>query len=150
MQTLDLLQTETQESASITATIVPHDRRSGFLSRYLGSGAFVGEMMLFQIFDRLCASYQGGFWEFVELSNGSMFLYPNLGDVKLDCAWPDNFSSEKVSPEAAGITATLMVLSHLSFRLKGDALEKVCMLYENLREYAYQHPESSSIIALTD
>jgi hypothetical protein len=136
------------DDVTITATIVPQDQRPGFLGRYLGGAAFIGEMMLFQFMDRLCPSYKGGMWEFIELSNGAMF--PKMSQEKVDCAWPDNFSEAKVTPQAAGIVVTLFTLSHLSFRLKGDALEKVCALYENLREYMYGHPEARSIIALTD
>lgn len=150
MDPLNPVVEQQDQEAVIKATLVPHDKRSGFLSRYLGNAAFIGEMRLFQFMDRLCPAYKGAFWEFVELSNGSMFLYPKMSQEKVDCNWPENFSSETVTPEAAGITACLFLFSHLSFELKGDALEKVCMLYENLREYMYGHPEARQIIALTD
>lgn len=149
---MDLLNpvAEVESQSAIKAMILPQEQRSGFMRRYFGKSAFMTESVLFSFMDKLCESYTGGYWEFVELTNGAMFLFPKMSEEKVRCTWAENYSEEMVSPEAAGITATLMALSYMSFKVQGDDLEKVCQVYDGLREFVYEHPEARSIIALTD
>jgi hypothetical protein len=52
-----------------------------------------------------------------------------------------------MSADAAGITACLFALSHLSFRIRSDSLARH---YYELRDFALEHAEASAIIAATD
>lgn len=126
------------------------DSREGKLMEVFGMAALYAEPMIFNFMKRLDPTYNGGYWEFVDLSNGGFFMYPSRSEAKIRCSWPDNYSDAEVSPEAAGMVATLFALSHLSFKVSGATQERICELYEQLREYAYQHPECPAILSLTD
>ena len=64
---------------------------------------------------RTCADYQGGLWQFYELSNGGFFMTLDR-DEPMRLCWPDNYFEGQTSPEAAGIGITLMALSILTFK----------------------------------
>jgi hypothetical protein len=52
-----------------------------------------------------------------------------------------------MSADAAGITACLFALSHLSFQTKN---EKIAEHYHLLRDFALEHAEASIILAAID
>ncbi|HFC9728143.1 TPA: antirestriction protein, partial [Salmonella enterica] len=69
------MSTELNQPA-ITARIIPNNRRMAFLPRLFGAWYLTGEAGVYNHARSLCADYQGGSWEFVELSCGSGFMYP--------------------------------------------------------------------------
>ena len=69
------MSTELNQPA-ITARIIPNNRRMAFLPRLFGAWYLTGEAGVYNLARSLCADYQGGSWEFVELSCGSGFMYP--------------------------------------------------------------------------
>ena len=63
-----------------------------------------------------------------------------------------NGSSAEVNAETASIVVCLMTLSDLSFTLQADsdALHKVVTSFHALREFAWEHPSSNTILKLID
>ena len=63
--------------ARITASIVPAEQRMDFLPKHFGARAMMKfEMSVYDWMGNLCPSYRGGYWNYVELSNGGAFMYP--------------------------------------------------------------------------
>lgn len=134
------------EASAITAAEV--QERQGFWYRHFGNIPrwMLIEPQVFGWLDRLCADYQGGFWDFRTLSNGGAYLIPSTDQ---DYALFNilNGNGATVSREAAGITACLMAYSHHACRAESEAMTDH---FYRLREYALHHSESRAIFALID
>lgn len=145
----------------VVASLVADSARPGFLPKHFGSRHYLkGENAVYNWMGALCPSYRGGYWEFLELSNGSFYMRPT------DCqprAFPPGAPSATlphrmlvrvesngfegdVSADAAGIIATLFALNYLAC---GGA-EELADKYYALREFALDHPESVSILGAID
>ncbi|WP_011583130.1 MULTISPECIES: antirestriction protein [Chelativorans] len=127
------------------ATIVPDDRREKFLPALFGlQFLIVAENTVYTIMERLSPyDYGGGFWSFYERDGKPLFLAPDTDRrFRIESALTE-FRGD-VSAEAAGIIATLFVLSHLSFKFESDRLAEG---YKRLFAYSDGHPESSAIFA---
>jgi hypothetical protein len=145
----------------VAARLVADGSRLGFLPKHFGSRRYLkGEIAVYNWMGALCPSYRGGYWEFLELSNGSFYMRPT------DCLPPacppgaasatlphrllvrveSNGFEGDVSADAAGIIATLFALNYL---VCGGA-EELTDKYYALREFASLHPESTSILGAID
>ena len=81
---------ESFEFEVITATRVPDEDRLNFWSRHVGPKYMLSfERHVFGWMRRLCGDYDGGFWEFYELSNGGFYIAPQNGS-KMRLIWPGN------------------------------------------------------------
>lgn len=58
-----------------------------------------------------------------------------------------NGSETEMSADAAGITACLFAFSHLSFHIEH---ESIAGHFHQLREFALEHPEASTIVDAID
>ena len=131
--------------AKITATVVPEHYRLGFLPRHFGKLMLIVEHNVYDHLSRLATEYTGGYWEFVDLSNGGCFIYPTQKTVQI--AAPNGFDGT-VSGEVAGIIATLYTLSNLSFEYQdADCLAE---RFHQLRDFAIEHEQSHDILAAID
>ena len=141
---------------TITATLVPEDERMnelpsrGLHALNLGSPIPLGlDMQVFSVMDRLSASYSGGVWDYWRLSNGGFFMSPRREDsmtIRVD----GNFFEGEVSPQAAGIIATLFGLNWAMPRNQGKALDTMVKHFDLLRDYAFTHEEADAIFAALD
>ncbi|MCW5631939.1 MAG: antirestriction protein [Rubrivivax sp.] len=149
----------------VVAGLVPDSARLGFLPKHFGSRRYLrGEIAVYNWMGALCPDYRGGYWEFLELSNGSFYMRP--ADCPPRAAPPgcptgasaaarphrmlvrveSNGFEGDVSADAAGIIATLFALNYL---VCGGA-EELTDKYYALREFALRHPESASILGAID
>jgi len=135
------------QQAHIEATKVSDAQRMRFLPNHFGARYMMrGEALVYAWARRLIAGYTGGFWQFYEVSNGGFYLVPE-GVGRLEVSAP-NGSQSPMSPEAAGMVATLYALCQMANDTCEDHLiEK----YHALREYAVrQHPEGGVISRAID
>ncbi|WP_447879968.1 antirestriction protein [Serratia fonticola] len=148
MNTYSSAPTVSPLESTLTATVVADDQRPRFWYQHVGSVPqwFLLEAHVFGWFDRLCADYHGGQWDFYTLSNGGAFMAPE-GDERWSLFNNMNGSGADMSAEAAGITACLMAYSHHACRTESEAMTDH---FYRLREYALHHPDSSAIFALID
>lgn len=137
----------TAELDEIIATSVPENARMNVLPKFFGMRyMLVGENTINSWMRALCSTYEGGLWEFYELSNGGFYMAP-CGVEKLDIQVRGNGFSGTMSAEAAGITVCLFALCQLANQ---TAQAHIVDLYYKLREYALRHFESSEILAAID
>jgi hypothetical protein len=128
-------------SVRITASVVPGERRMDFLPQHFGERAMIKfEMSVYDWMGSLCPTYRGGFWNYVELSNGGAFMYPS-GVESFAISVDGNGFSSTVGAEVAGIIATAFALNNMLWR-GGDSLTEK---YEQLLEFIGEHPESVAI-----
>ncbi|MDH4275686.1 MAG: antirestriction protein [Gammaproteobacteria bacterium] len=132
---------------SIVATLVKPEDRMRFLPNYFGQKHMLaGERLVFAWMERLCSAYRGGYWDFYTLSNGGCYMAPKReGDMHIE--WPDNFTDVMMSPDTAGIVATIFALGHLCEITEQDRHAK---LFNLLRDYACEHPDATKILRAID
>lgn len=138
------------ELTAITASVVPDELRIGFWPKHFGSIPqwITLEPRIFAWMDRLCTDYHGGIWNFSTISNGGAFMSPYAdSDDKWHLFNSMNGNGAEMSAEAAGIAVCLIEYSHHACHTECDAMTEH---YYRLRDYALQHPESSTILRIID
>ena len=141
-----------QEAQGGAARLVPEDERMSFLPQLFGARLFFhGEPEVYRWARKLCKDYRGGLWLFYRVGDaGAGFMAPDIeGPLKLFV--DGNGFEGELSTQAAGVVFTLFALNHLMFCTpdKG-AVDLLCDRYEELREFAHEHPESRAIFAAID
>lgn len=149
---------ETNDKCSdILVHIVAQADRVEFLPKHLGCLAAGTEHFTFKAMREMVSAYEGGYWEYYELSNGGYFIAPSSAGsdhsytpVKLIVE--SIGYSGLVSYQAAGIIATAFGLNqmieacvgehshHEDYALLGDQIRK-------LYDYVPLHPEHQQIYA---
>ncbi len=127
--------------ARITASVVPVERRVDFLPQHFGARTMIKfEMSVYVWTGNLCPSYRGGFWNYVELSNGGAFMHPT-GLDEFQFTVKGNGFHGTVSAEVAGIIATTFALNGMLWR----GWDSLNAKYELLLEFIGEHPDAMTI-----
>lgn len=116
------------------------------LPKHFGRDMLTVEYAIFAFMRKLSQRYTGGYWTYFELSNGGFYIAPQ-SDNRFPVNVDGNGFEGEMSADAAGITACLFALSHLSFQTNN---EKIAEHYHLLREFALDHAEASAILAAID
>jgi hypothetical protein len=135
---------------NLTVSVVPETRRMAFLPKHFGDQLFLAvEDAVFEHARNLTKRYEGGYWDFCEVSNGACYLRP---DSRITWkAESENGNAKEMSSDAFGITVTIFALSHLSFRYQRHRdVDKLSEHFHLLREYALEHQEAEAILAVID
>ena len=135
-----------EAATPITASRVPGHQRLQFLPRHFGRFMLHVEQRIYDQMGELAPAYDGGTWEYWDLSNGGCYLMPPVQEYRL--AQPSNYFEGTVSAQAAGIIVTLYVMSHLSFAYPRERL--FADHFHSLRTFALDHTEAALIFAAID
>ena len=136
----------------IASFIIPTEERLNFLpsmaEKYLHF-----ENLLYHFAEQVIEGYNGGYWEFVGLSNGGQFVFPKMKTpITLDN--PNNFAKVTLSDESAGICIMLVTLSnfacHEYYYGEEKEVERLSTYHALLMEYAQQHSEWDKIEVFID
>ncbi|MBA5687212.1 antirestriction protein [Rugamonas apoptosis] len=103
------------------------------------------EPTVYGVMGEICASYDGGYWDFYTLSNGGFYMAPASEQVFHLCC--DNYFERDVSADTAGLIATAYAYSELSFDAHGAPFARA---YERLTAYIRQRADAASIYAALD
>ncbi|HHD7476774.1 TPA: antirestriction protein [Klebsiella oxytoca] len=137
----------------ITAKIIPGNRRLAFLPRLFGAYYLPAEAAVYSHARALCKGYDGGEWEFVELSCGGGFMYP-LSAETFSLSVSGNWFEGELTAEATGIVLTLFTLNLMIWKAHDAGYEHICDMLitqqEKLKRYADQHTESGLIFRAID
>ena len=132
-------------------TVVPEQKRLDFLPGKIGRYKVVFELLIYQMADTLTEDYNGGFWEFCELDNGSFYCRPDDSRQKFRCVNMIGESAE-LSADAVGLFVSVAALSEIAnaaYR-NGQNNEKLVEDYYKLRDFIYQHTECKNLLRLMD
>ncbi|MEX3929774.1 antirestriction protein [Paraburkholderia sp. BR10936] len=141
------------QSNLVTARPVSDDRRMGFLPHLFGPMYNAGESGLFS-YARMLApeQYQGGHWDFYELSNGGGFAVPTGPEV-----WEltsENQDRQRMTREAAGIVFTLFSLGRqmerCALHTSEATLAALSDMHTRLYQFAREHDDWRAIRAVLD
>ncbi len=131
---------------TIEKNLVPESKRSGFLPRHVGKAFFFFENAVYDWMGQLCPEYQGGYWQFYELSSGGFFMAFD-SEQPLKVTFPQNYFEEMMTPEAASIAANLFALNSLCWKTESQQLIDA---YYALRDFAASHQEGAKILRVID
>jgi hypothetical protein len=142
------------KAKEITGSVVPEQSRMEFMPTLFTKQCFVvGEQILFNTARKISKDYKGGLWQFVKLSNGSGFAYPEQPDV-FNVSVPGNGYEGELSAEAFGIACTMMTLSETTMfaymREMTAANEALADHFHKLGDFVAKHAESSKIFRAID
>ena len=139
------------QTTKTIATRVSGAARSAFLPKYFGSRYLLGEATLYNWANQLARDYNGGHWEFYEISNGGFFVVPPESSEKLVLSVSGNGFCDALTLEAAGIVITLFALGELIERIHGIELcDQLIERHDALLDFAHFHAESALIFAAID
>ncbi len=133
----------TATALSINASIVPNHLRPGTLPKRFPHLYLVFEMSVFNCMDKFVKSYNGGYWEYIDLSNGGFYMSLK-SDKPLVVEIHSNDFAETMSADAASLVANLFVYCRLANQHQLDYLIEG---FHALREFALIHPESKLILS---
>lgn len=131
---------------TVEAYKVSQQARIGTLPRHFGKYMMTVEQKIFDQMHLLSADYDGGAWDFFELSNGGFFMAPAYEWLRLKVHGNDY--EGRMSGEAAGITVCLFAFSLLSFDHRNT--EVFARHFHWLRDFALSHGEAREILAAID
>ncbi len=131
---------------SIIATPVPGHLRMQTLPKRFPGLFLVFEMNVYRYMDKLTGSYSGGYWEYMELSNGGFYMSLK-SDTRFQVSVSGNHFEGSMSADAASLVANLFTYSQLAF---AHQLESISDGYHALRDYVGCHPESAAIFSAID
>ncbi|CAD5366675.1 Antirestriction protein KlcA [Rubrivivax sp. A210] len=136
----------TTTTTGIRCNIVPDDQRMDFLPRVFGARHMLaGEAAVFNWMAQLCPEYKGGFWDFVDLSNGGFYLRLK-SDKHFTLRVDGNGFTGTLSADAASIVATLFAINGLLFK----GAHHLHDAFYALKDFAVSHPEGHSILWAMD
>lgn len=134
------------DQKEISKVKVEEDQMTEAIASYFGFKAHVVEINTYAMLDMLSPDYHGGSWNFYKLSNDGFYMAPSeKKSYRIRCN--GNEYDGTMTSDAAGITACLFALSHLSFEPRFNFLAE---FYEKLYEFACEHEESEAILAAID
>ena len=140
------MSTATTIESSINATPIPGHLRARTLPMRFPGLFLVFEMTVYSYMDKFAKSYSGGYWEYIELSNGGFYMSLN-SDQSFRVDVDSNCFEGTMSANAASLVANLFTYSQLANQHKLDYLIEG---FHVLREYACIHPEGKLILAAID
>ncbi|MGO3768196.1 antirestriction protein [Halomonas sp. AOP1-B1-8] len=132
---------------TITAQPVPESKRLALLPKYAGQQCVALENEIMHAMRMMCEDYQGGLWNFYELSDNSACYMAPGKDEQLNIVVAGNFYSGTMSADAAGIVATLVGLNRLAWSTRQPRFTNQ---FHALRLFACGHPENRAILRAID
>lgn len=139
-------QSKDPDSGIVTATPVAYPQSQVFLYKQLDLDWLRFESGAYQMLKDATNGYEGGLWDFYSLSNGGFYMAPT-GCPVLHLRGPDNGFEGLLSADAAGIYATAMALSHLSFQSHSDLPG---VKFHLLRDFYVNHAEARTLFRALD
>jgi Antirestriction protein len=131
----------------IVETLVADSQRLDFLPRHFGSHMLTVERWVYMQMGHLSEDYQGGYWDYYDLSNGGCYIAP-AGSRQYNICVETNGYSGAFDAKGAGIVATLFTLSFLSFR--HPHIERFAERFYQLRNFALTRHDAAQIFGAID
>ena len=132
----------------ITSYCLDEDERMDFLPRHAGDLYLAYEYAVYQLMAKACNEYDGGYWDYMDLSNGGfyMLLTDANSDKQLFMQWDGNYYRGEMSLAAASIGINLFAQN----RFANKPVDKFTEYYYQLRNFAAQHVEACEIFRFID
>ncbi|WP_263147687.1 antirestriction protein [Pseudomonas sp. RIT-PI-AD] len=135
-----------QKSTAVSSCRVSERSRLITLPRHFGRLMMVVEHAVMDVMSELSSAYQGGYWEFYELSNGGFYMAPTSPERFILLSQGSGNEGE-LSADASGIVACLFAINRVWARYQTDSLADH---YHWLLAFAREHAEWNTIAHIID
>ncbi|HAU1484589.1 TPA: antirestriction protein [Legionella pneumophila] len=125
--------------------LVLEKNRLNFFPKHVKRHVIQFENIIYYLANSMCYQYNGGYWNFYELSNGGFFIAPALKQ-QLEIYVDGNGFNGVVSSEALGVIVTLFSINGILGQGDDYLIDK----YYALRNFALQHEERDLILLAID
>jgi hypothetical protein len=129
------------EDAKILAKKLPTAKRLAFLPGKMPKHYLKFERYVYHFAKKLIKDYDGGFWDFLDLSNGGFYIRPS-GYQQVTIMVNSNQFEGRVSEDAAGVIVCMFALCYMAQEFEDDCLIDQ---YYLLRSFINDHAEAESI-----
>lgn len=134
------------QGSTIKKHIVPGHLRASTLPNKFPGLYMVYESLVFRYLELFSSSYEGGYWDFVELSNGGFYMSLRSSQPFHLFIASNGFDGE-MSADAASVVVNLFAQCQLANQHELDSLID---MYHALRGYASEHSEARQILRAID
>ena len=131
----------------ITATVVEGGERNHFMPDHFGNAFMNVENGVYTTLDKICDDYSGGYWQFIELSNGGGYMRLDTEQEQMHVSCENYFEGD-LSPDAASIVACLYAINKAVWARPED--KNLNDHYYQLRDFALEHEECDKILGAID
>lgn len=120
------------------ASIVSEKNRLDFLPSMCMNNSFLFlnlEQLVYEYARKNDPNYNGGYWEFVRITENIGFLYPELNRKMILKTAYDDIEVDNVT---FGLVCTMLACNYLCFTLKNkNSVEIMCNLYLQLKDWFF-------------
>ncbi|BBU06998.1 antirestriction protein [Aeromonas veronii] len=132
---------------TLIAGLVIDSKRMNMMPKYFGRWMMKTEGNIYGWMKEICASYNGGYWDMWEVSNGAFFMVPPLKKEGYTLSIDGNGFEGVLTAHATGVVACLFAYYYMWEMTDDDLFVR---LYHALREYALTLEEHSLIFSALD
>ena len=131
---------------TVSSRRVPVRSRLNTLPRHFGRLMMIVEHAVMDVMGELSSAYEGGYWEFYELSNGGFYMAPTSPE-RLMLLSQGSGNEGELTADASGIVACLFALNRVWATYQNDDLANH---YHWLLAFAREHAEWDTIAHIID
>ena len=144
-----------KEQELITVKLVSEREKFKFLPRLFKNYFMVCENHVYQLAGKLSSDYKGGAWEYVEASNGAMYMRPESRGTETFSVSSENYYEGELSSDAFGILCTFFTINKMCWALadndeNGDMLKYFIDMNYLVRDVLLEHKERHELIPAID
>lgn len=144
-----------EQQETITVKLVRESERLSFLPRLFKNQFIRCEGHIYLLASNLSESYRGGSWEFVEASNGALYMRPELEEGETFSTSTDGFFEGELSADAFGILCTFFTINHMCWMLDGEnspqeEIKHFIDMNYLIRDVLLEHQERNKLIPAID
>ncbi|MBU2571177.1 MAG: antirestriction protein [Gammaproteobacteria bacterium] len=135
---------ETKNTIIERVRVVPESQRMTFLNKHFGTPLF--DQLVFQMADKIIKGYQGGYWEYCEISySEAAFLRLGSETNRTLC---NPFSGEEIEAgdTVSGLIVTSYALAWILERYDGNALERLYDTHRAINSAILDYCEEESCL----
>lgn len=144
-----------QEYEIIEIKLFSDNEKFNFLPRLFKNHFMRCENHIYQLAEKLADNYQGGSWEFIEASNGALYMRPNVEkDYKFSVSC-DNYFEGELSGDAFGILCTFLTINNMCGILESknapqEKLKHFIDMNYLIKDFLLEHKEKYKLISAID
>ncbi len=140
------MSTAAVSQSKIVATVVPGHLRAATLPKRFPSMFLVFESLVYRYLEVFSDAYNGGYWEFMDLSNGGFYMSLKSNSRFYLSIASNGFEGE-MTADAASLVANIFAIGQLANQ---HGTDHIIELYHLLRDFASEHPEANRILSAID
>ena len=110
----------TNQSLKIVPTVIPAHLRGATLPRKFPGLFLIYEFLVYRYLEEFSHQYSGGYWEFVELSNGGFYMSLKCLSRYHLCVATNGFEGD-MSADAASVVVNLFALANWQMSMSQTA-----------------------------